>query len=64
VDPGTPAEDAALVLYLTEWADYRAIDPAALAAVVTQRAVIDARCALDANLWRAAGWTVHVLGRP
>jgi hypothetical protein len=26
--------------------------------------IIDARCSLDAALWRAAAWTVHVLGRP
>jgi len=58
------AEGADQVLHLTEWSDYRAIDPAALAAVVAHRVIIDARCCLDAALWRAAGWTVHVLGRP
>ncbi len=58
------AERADLVLHLTEWADYRAIDPAALATVVAQRVVIDARCALDIASWRAAGWTVRVPGRP
>jgi UDPglucose 6-dehydrogenase len=58
------AEGADLVLHLTEWSDYRAIDPAALAAVVARRVIIDARCCLDAALWRAAGWTVHILGRP
>jgi UDPglucose 6-dehydrogenase len=58
------ADGAELVLHLTEWADYRAIDPAALAAIVSQPTIIDARCALDAALWRAAGWSVHVLGRP
>ena len=58
------AEGADLVLHLTEWSDYRAIDPAALAQVVTRRVIIDARCCLDASAWRAAGWTVHVLGRP
>ncbi|HEU5387394.1 MAG TPA: UDP-glucose/GDP-mannose dehydrogenase family protein [Streptosporangiaceae bacterium] len=58
------AERADLVLHLTEWSDYRAIDPAALARVVARRVVIDARCCLDADAWRAAGWTVHVLGRP
>jgi UDPglucose 6-dehydrogenase len=58
------AEDADLVLHLTEWSDYRAIDPAALARVVARRVIIDARCSLDASAWRAAGWTVHVLGRP
>ena len=58
------AERADLVLHLTEWSDYRAIDPAALARVVARRVIIDARCCLDAELWREAGWTVHVLGRP
>ena len=37
---------------------------AALAEVVSRRVIIDARCCLDAALWRGAGWTVHVLGRP
>jgi UDPglucose 6-dehydrogenase len=58
------AEGAELVMHLTEWADYRAIDPAALAAVVAQPVLIDARCALDTELWLAAGWRVRVLGRP
>jgi UDPglucose 6-dehydrogenase len=57
------AEGAHLILHLTEWADYQAIDPAALAAVVAQRTVIDARCALDADQWRAAGWSVRALGQ-
>jgi UDPglucose 6-dehydrogenase len=58
------AEGADLLLHLTEWSDYRAIDPAALAEVVAQPVIIDARCYLDADLWRKAGWSVHVLGRP
>ena len=58
------AQGAELVLHLTEWADYQAIDPAALARVVARPVIIDARCCLDAELWRDAGWTVRVLGRP
>ena len=58
------AERADLVLHLTEWSDYQAIDPAALARVVARRVIIDARCCLDAGLWHDAGWTVHALGRP
>jgi UDPglucose 6-dehydrogenase len=58
------AEGAELVLHLTEWSDYRAIDPAALARVVARPVIIDARCCLDADLWRAAGWSVRILGRP
>jgi UDPglucose 6-dehydrogenase len=58
------AAGAHLVLHLTEWADYQAIDPHALAAVVDRPVLIDGRCTLDAAAWRAAGWTVHVPGRP
>src|SRR6185312_15785835 len=57
------AEGADLVLHLTEWSDYRAIDPAALARVVARRVIIDARCCLDAAVWSGAGWTIRVLGR-
>lgn len=61
----TEAANAAdVVLHLTEWAEYRAIDPSWLGTVVAQRNVIDARCALDARLWADAGWSVRVLGRP
>jgi UDPglucose 6-dehydrogenase len=58
------AQDADLVLHLTEWADYRAIDPAALRTIVARPVLIDGRCTLDATAWRAAGWTVHIPGRP
>ena len=58
------AKDADLVLHLTEWADYRAIDPVALATVVAQPVLIDARCALDTEFWLASGWRVRVPGRP
>jgi UDPglucose 6-dehydrogenase len=58
------AEGADLVLHLTEWADYRAIDPVTLARIVTQPVLIDARCTLNTEFWLAAGWKVHVLGRP
>ena len=57
------AEAADLVLHVTEWPEYRALDPSALAAVVARPNLIDARCVLDAELWRAAGWSVRVLGQ-
>jgi UDPglucose 6-dehydrogenase len=58
------ADGAELVLHLTEWADFRAIDPASLRATVANPVLIDGRCTLDAAAWRAAGWTVFVPGRP
>jgi UDPglucose 6-dehydrogenase len=57
------ASGADLLLHLTEWPDYRALDPAALAAVVAHPVMIDARCSLDDQLWRSAGWSVRVPGR-
>lgn len=41
-----------------------AIDPDVLAGAVARRRIIDARCVLDAGLWRAAGWSFRALGRP
>ncbi|WP_045876766.1 UDP-glucose/GDP-mannose dehydrogenase family protein [Pseudofrankia sp. DC12] len=58
------AADADIVLHLTEWADFREIDPAALRAHVRTPVVIDGRNTLDIARWRAAGWTYHALGRP
>jgi UDPglucose 6-dehydrogenase len=58
------AECADVVLHLTEWQDYRAIDPAALKSVVARPVLIDARCTLDKDAWQNAGWTVQSPGRP
>ncbi len=58
------ARDAEVVLHLTEWAEYRAIDPAAVGQVVAQKILVDGRSALDAGAWHAAGWSVHRPGQP
>ena len=58
------AQGVDLVLHLTEWADYRAIEPEALRSIVANPVLIDGRCTLDAEVWRAAGWTVLIPGRP
>jgi UDPglucose 6-dehydrogenase len=55
--------DADLVLHLTEWPEFRAIAPADLDGVVSQRRIFDGRNVLDLDLWRSAGWTVRGLGR-
>jgi UDPglucose 6-dehydrogenase len=55
---------ADVVLHLTEWQEYREIDPAALREVVARPVVIDGRNALDPVRWREAGWTYRALGRP
>jgi len=58
------AEDADVVLVLTEWREYRAIDPTELDSVVSVRAILDGRNCLDPVQWREAGWTYRALGRP
>ncbi|MEU9122051.1 UDP-glucose/GDP-mannose dehydrogenase family protein [Streptomyces sp. NPDC048506] len=55
---------ADVVLHLTEWREFRDLDPAALAEVVAERRILDGRNALDPQLWRKAGWTYRALGRP
>jgi UDPglucose 6-dehydrogenase len=57
------ARDADLLLHLTEWPEFREIDPADLGHVVRHRQVLDGRNCLDFAAWRAAGWTVRGLGR-
>ncbi len=57
------AHRADVVLLLTEWADFRAIDPAALGAAVHRPVIVDGRNALDRDEWQAAGWTYRALGR-
>jgi UDPglucose 6-dehydrogenase len=55
---------ADVVLHLTEWQEFRDLDPATLSAVVSGRHIVDGRNALDPGRWRAAGWTYRALGRP
>ena len=56
-------KDADLILHLTEWKEYRQIDPAAIAPLVKSKIIIDGRNMLDRELWRKAGWKFHALGR-
>jgi UDPglucose 6-dehydrogenase len=55
---------AEIVLHLTEWPEFREVDPALLGSVVARRNVVDGRNCLDADAWRAAGWSYRGLGRP
>jgi UDPglucose 6-dehydrogenase len=58
------AKGADLVLLLTEWDEFKAMDPTELAGVVNERRILDGRNALDPAAWRGAGWTYRALGRP
>ncbi|MGQ4413767.1 UDP-glucose/GDP-mannose dehydrogenase family protein [Streptomyces sp. SAS_269] len=55
---------ADVVLHLTEWREFRELDPAALGEVAAARLILDGRNALDPERWRRAGWTYRAMGRP
>jgi UDPglucose 6-dehydrogenase len=55
---------ADLVLLVTEWREYRALDPVETGRLVAEQRIIDGRNVLDVDAWRAAGWQVRGLGRP
>lgn len=54
---------ADLVLHLTEWKQYRELDPAKVKSLVASPIIIDGRNALDREAWIAAGWKFRALGR-
>jgi UDPglucose 6-dehydrogenase len=54
---------ADITLVLTDWEEFRGIDPVSLLDVVRHPRVIDGRLVLDPDKWRAAGWDFHALGR-
>jgi UDPglucose 6-dehydrogenase len=58
------ATDADVVLHLTEWREFRDMDPAVLSGVVRHRRIVDGRNALDVDRWRSAGWLYRGLGLP
>ena len=51
------------ILHLTEWKEYRELDPSVIGQLVKSKFIIDGRNMLDRNMWRAAGWRFHALGR-
>lgn len=56
-------EGADLVLLLTEWSEFVAMDPSAIGGMVAGRVIIDGRNVLSPEAWRAAGWEFRALGR-
>ncbi|MGO2194527.1 MAG: nucleotide sugar dehydrogenase [Brachybacterium sp.] len=58
------AKSADVVLLLTEWQEFKDLDPVRLREVVGTPHMIDGRNALDPARWRAAGWMYQSMGRP
>jgi UDPglucose 6-dehydrogenase len=55
---------ADIVLHLTEWQEFRDMDPRELGTLVAARRIVDGRNVLDPHRWRTNGWTYRALGRP
>lgn len=56
-------EGADAVLVLTEWQEFRQLDPAKLGKIIRKRVVIDGRNCLDSRKWVDNGWSYTGLGR-
>jgi UDPglucose 6-dehydrogenase len=62
-DVHTACAGADVTLVLTEWEEFRCLEPADLDFNVRQRRIIDGRNCLDPTKWRAAGWVYRGVGR-
>lgn len=56
-------QDVELVLLLTEWPQYVALDPVQARQWVRSPRILDGRNALDIGRWREAGWHYQGVGR-
>jgi UDPglucose 6-dehydrogenase len=54
---------AEVVLHLTEWPEFRQLDPEQLGELVASKIIIDGRLKLHAATWLNAGWRVVQIGR-
>ncbi|PCC35780.1 UDP-glucose/GDP-mannose dehydrogenase family protein [Glutamicibacter sp. BW77] len=55
-------QGADLVLLLTEWQEFREMDPVQTAHLVDSKKIVDGRNVLDRMSWINAGWDYHALG--
>jgi UDPglucose 6-dehydrogenase len=62
-DPYAVCEGADAIAVLTEWDEYRWLDPGKAAGAVANRAVVDARNLLDRNEWVRTGFSYQGIGR-
>ncbi len=56
-------QDADVILLVTEWDEFKALDPQEVKALVKRPVVIDGRNTLDAKEWKQAGFIYHGIGR-
>ena len=56
-------EGADVTLVLTEWDEFRFLEPKHLDPIVRRRCIIDGRNCLDQEKWRRSGWVYRGMGR-
>ena len=56
-------DGADITLVLTEWEEFRCLEPSFLDNIVRRRRIIDGRNCLDQERWRASGWEYRGMGR-
>ncbi|WP_435278111.1 UDP-glucose dehydrogenase family protein [Rhodococcus yananensis] len=61
-DPVDACRRAAVVLVLTEWPEFRELDPVSLGDAAGDRVVLDGRNCLDRSVWEDAHWRYVRLG--
>lgn len=54
---------ADLVVLLTEWKEFRELDPTHTASLVNSMAILDGRNVLNVDEWESAGWDFYALGK-
>jgi UDPglucose 6-dehydrogenase len=52
------------IIVVTEWDEYKELDPAVVLGLANGSLLIDGRNCLDAAAWRGAGWEYRSMGRP
>jgi UDPglucose 6-dehydrogenase len=62
-DPFAVCDGADALVVLTEWDDYRWLEPEKVAEVMARRTVVDARNLLDRAAWIRAGFAYEGIGR-
>ncbi len=63
-DPFAAAARSHAIVHLTTWPQFAEIRPDELRQRVSAPIMVDARAALDPQVWIEAGWTYLALGRP
>jgi UDPglucose 6-dehydrogenase len=62
-DVTAACDGADVTLVLTEWEEFRRLEPAHLDPIVRGRNIIDGRNCLDQAKWRSSGWLYRGMGR-